>query len=223
MQVKNLARTAVLGVATLASASSFAFMEDMFDFDGVYALGGIVYGGVEDAQWGDRNVNFQSNRITGSNLEAAGELGWRGGLGAWLADDFAIEFNYIGLGDINEDRNGTLIAGDQTTPVYGQLNTTDSMFFDLSALSRCYFDEDLWAFARLGVAVAKVKREMHFNHVQAAEQDEAGWGFSLGLGAQYDFTEMFGVRLEASTIQAANDNDLYAISANVVVNFEELM
>lgn len=220
MQVKNLARTAVLSVATLASASSFAMM-DMFDFEGVYVLGGIGYAGIDNANFGDRHGQ-NPNAVSGTNLKAAGELAWRGGFGAWLADDFALEFNYIGVADIKEERNGGSFNG--TTPTgYAQLETKDSMFYDISALGRCYFDDDFWGFLRIGVALGDIQRKAYLNHVQVSGETESGLGYSLGLGAQYDFTEMFGLRLEGSTVQATNDNDVYAVTANLVINFEELM
>lgn len=221
MQVKNLARTAVLGVAALASASSFAFMENYMDFDGVYILGGIGYAGIDNANFGDRHGQ-NPNGVSGTNLEAAGELAWRGGFGAWMTDNFALEFNYIGVADINEDRNGGSFDG--TTPSgYAQLNTTSSMFYDISGVGRCFFADDFWGFARIGLALGSIDREAYLNHVQVSGEENTGLGYSLGVGAQFDFTEMFGLRLEGSTVQATNDVDVYAVTANLVINFEELM
>lgn len=228
MQVRNIAKTMVFGLASLASASALAF-----DFDGVYVLGGIGYAGVEDAKFNDdtsRNFNGQYLGDTaGRSKEADGNLSWRAGLGSWLTDNFAIEVNYFGIADMDSKYYTDYKDG---TSSQTELKTTGMYWIDVSGVGRCNFTDNLWGFARLGVAWAKVDRKEYIRFYKGgesagkgkvAQQDTGGLGAALGIGAQYDFTPMFGARVEVSTVQALNNNDMYAVTGALVVNFGEFM
>jgi hypothetical protein len=254
MQVRNIAKTMVVGVAALASAAAFAGDDfDGFDFDGLYILGGVTYAGINDANFEDKDShdhNFGGAFLADTDdLKAKGNIGWRGGLGAWLTDNFAVEFNYFGIGNMHSESGHESI--DISIPELDELHITADgkqelhtkgfYSFDLSGLGRCYFTDNLWGFARLGVAYTSVTRELKAvgsfditrgddipvdsgsGSADISEQKQGGMGAAIGIGAQYDFTEMFGLRAEASTIQALNNDDSYAIGLNLVVNFGELM
>ena len=217
MQVRNIAKTMVLAASTLASVSAFAW-----DYDGIYALGGVSYAGVEQAQFSDENFG---DDFENGNLESSGNIGWRAGLGAWLTDNFAVEVNYFGIANMNDEISHEDAIGNV---VEHELNVKDMYFLDLSGMGRCFFDDNFWGFARMGVAWAMVEREVYREVNEAdrdlvSKDDEGGMGFSLGIGAQYDFTPMIGVRVEASTVQALNENDMYAVSGNLVLNFGEIL
>ena len=210
MRVKNLATVLAAGVSMFASAAVLADKDFGFDFDGVYILGGVGVAGVEDSAFTKSPSDFD-DEIAIPTLESKADLAWRAGLGAWLTDNFALEFNYIGMSDQSDSK------GDF------RIETRDMYFLDVSGLGRCNFTEELWGFARLGVAWAGVKRNIRLDDTRIASDTEGGMGASLGIGAQYDFTDMIGLRLEASTIQALNNNDMYAATGNIVISFDELM
>jgi opacity protein-like surface antigen len=203
MRVKNFATVLAAGVSMFASAAVLADKDFGFDFDGVYILGGVGVAGVEESAFGGEDDY---------GLVSSADFAWRAGAGAWLTDNFAIEFNYIGMANQEDSKD------------HAELETRDMYFLDISGLGRCDFTEQLWGFARLGVAWAGMKRSVEFNEeFTHSINDDGGMGASLGIGAQYDFTDMIGLRLEASTIQALNNNDMYAATGNIVVNFGELM
>jgi opacity protein-like surface antigen len=235
MNIRKTTVSVIAGVATLASASALAF-----DFDGIYVLGGVGVAGVNDSKFAD-NDDFTS--FAGGDypeLEAKTDFAWRGGLGMWLTDSFALEFNYIGLKSETSSTNTVLEDNaDVTRTAEWDLKTGSMSFFDVSLLGRKYVADQFWVFGRLGVAYARVSRTVDetetevfhdgggINEVLPTQtvlhEDEGAMGAAVGVGAQYDFTPMFGVRLEASTIQALNNDDMYAVTGNLVVNFGELM
>ena len=210
MRVKNFATVLAAGVSMFASAAVLADDDFGFDFDGVYILGGVGVAGVEDSGFTDSNSDYDDYAVE-PTLESKADFAWRAGLGAWLTDNFALEFNYIGMSNQHDT------SGDY------KIETRDMYFLDISGLGRCNFTEELWGFARLGVAWAGVKRSLYDEGAKTSSDTEGGMGASLGIGAQYDFTDMIGLRLEASTIQALNNNDMYAATGNIVINFGELM
>lgn len=202
MKVRNIAASMVAGVATLASASALAF-----DFDGVYILGGVGIAGFNDGE-------FTNEENDSSELEARSDFAWRGGLGAWVTDNIAFEINYFGVPEETS-----------YTENHSQELTTSGSFWDITGLGRCYIADDFWVFGRAGVALSHIEREVETERTEHTVDlhEENGLGASLGVGMQYDFHEVVGIRVEASTIQALNDNDMYAVTGNVVVNFGELM
>jgi len=232
MQVRNLAKSLVIGAALLGSSSVLAL-----GLDGVYVLGGVGYTGIEDAKFASsNNLNGGSAFGNPSNLEADGDLSWRAGIGMWVWDNFGVEFNYQGLRNFTNTKHSTVpdnavtedlgINGDA---VYEKLHVSNVSFFDISGIGRCFFTEDekFWGFARAGVAYATIKRKVEFVDesnpaVGYAKDNEGGMGATAGLGVQYDIIPAVGVRLEGSTIQALNNNNSYGVTANVVVNLSNL-
>ena len=213
MQVRNLAKSLVIGAALLGSSSLLAM-----GLDGVYVLGGVGYTGLDNAKFG--------NKLVGDNaLEADGDFSWRAGAGVWLWDNFGLEFNYQGLRNKDDSRRVDLGG----TAYTEHLNIDRTALFDISGIGRCFFtaDEKLWGFARAGVAYAHLERETTANDdvtgaLVYSEKGKNGMGAVAGLGVQYDFVPAVGVRLEGSTIQALNNNDSYSVTANVVVNLSSL-
>lgn len=217
MQVKQLAATMIAGVATLASASAFAD----FDMEGLYILGGVGVAGIENSGFADSDdVTSVDGVAVAPGYASEAEFAWQGAIGVWLTDNFALQANYIGITNEGDHKD---VGGN-----HFNIDIDDSYYVDISGLGRCDFDDNLWGYARLGVAWAGNKRTETFTDSDNdftinTHSDEGGLGAAIGIGAQYDFTEMFGLRLEASTVQALNDNDMYAATASVVVNFGELM
>jgi opacity protein-like surface antigen len=207
MKVRNIATTMVAGLATLASASVLAF-----DFDGIYVLGGVGVAGVNDSKFSDSGDGEYFDGTVVPLTEARTDFAWRGGLGFWMTDNIALEANYIGLSSHTDDKGGL------------ELESKSLNFWDLTGLGRCFIADQFWVFGRAGVAYAdKTTTLTSTDGTFAHEDDNGGLGASVGVGAQYDFTPMIGLRVEASTIQALNDNDMYAVTGNLVINFGELM
>jgi opacity protein-like surface antigen len=147
--------------------------------------------------------------------EARTDFAWRGGLGFWLTDNIALEGNYIGLSSHTDEKT---FGGASY-----ELESKSLNFWDITGLGRCFIADQFWVFGRAGIAYGDKVTTGKQDGEDVFKDDNGGLGASLGVGAQYDFTPMIGVRLEASTIQALNENDMYAVTGNVVINFGELM
>lgn len=243
MQVKNVITKSLVMGAMLTSISAMAWKEA---FEDVYVLGGVNYTRVDQARLaGSSSSNFGGEAFGNEmELESNGNIGWRGGIGTWINKHFAIEFNYFGVGNMHSEKSFFAYHDFSTAPaetylVDADLHTKGMAFFDISGLGRFNLNKRLWSFLRVGIAYATVDREMsgttqaydantgapvngEVDHFTARE-DQGGIGLALGFGAQYDFTPMIGLRLEANTVQAENENNMYSIGANVVINFDDII
>ena len=211
MKMKNIPMsTFVASAALLASSSVIAY-----DYSGLYILGGAGYGVVEDAQFSEHHDL--------NDLKSESNLVWRAGIGTWISSNIGIEANWHGMKG-TDDTASTVIGGDTFT---SKLEVSRLNFFDLTAIGRCFLAEKVSVFGRAGPAYASIKREgtsyMNGEVIGGGREDNGGVGMAVGAGFQYDFTPAIGARVEATTIQAANNNDLYALTGNLVVNFGAFM
>ncbi len=241
MQAKNtllccrvLSCAVVLSSTILTSVSALAWEDADNAFEEVYVLGGVTYTRVDETQFGQDSHNYNgevfNNRM---ELSSDGNIGWRAGIGTWITEYLALEFNYFGVADINSDDIFVSLHDFSTPPesyeVDGHMHTTDMSFFDLSGVGRLDLDENFWTFLRVGVAYATVNREMSGTLTEittggptvpfTSQEEDGGFGVAIGIGGQYDFNSLIGLRVEANTVQAENNNNMYAIGANIVFSF----
>lgn len=207
---KTSAKTYVAAIALCASSTLFAY-----DYNGLYIVGGAGYGVIEDGQFASNSEPW--------NLKSNSSLVWRAGVGTWFTDTIGLEFNWHGMRGMDDNASINFEGNEYTS----KLKVSKQNFFDLSAIGRCFLSEKFSVFGRLGPAYAETKREVKIYengaYINNSRQENGGIGAALGVGAQYDFTPAIGLRLDATTIQATNNNDLYAVTGNIVVNFGGLM
>lgn len=200
------------------------------DFDGIYVVGGVGVGTINDSKFSDQDDGENTNDIFIPGLEARADFAWRGGVGIWLLDNFAIEANYMGMSNHTDKISG--VEGD-TIPgpadhFAATLKTSSLNFWDLTGLGRFFLAEDLWLYGRIGIgyadriAVETITDDSGFVVIQDTD-DNGGLGFAAAIGGQYDMNEWLGVRVEASTIQGINDNIVYVATGNIVLTFEEFL
>lgn len=209
--VRHIARG--LGVmALLVSSSAHA----VFEPNGLYAIGGIGWGWIEGATLS--SVTLQDTGV-GVTLGNDQKFLFRLGLGTLFTDHIGLEYRYNQFSKVTSTLPFALIDADvrlETTPYY----------MDLVALLRIAMSPQMSGFLTLGPGYAKVKRVYSiqssvYEVTRTQDQkDITGFGVAGSLGLQYEFSPLWGVRLEAEGIKGSSNSNvkLGAITLNVAIN-----
>lgn len=209
--VRHIARG--LGVmALLISSSAHA----VFEPNGLYAIGGIGWSWIEGATL--RSVAFDDTGV-GVTLGNSQKFMFRFGLGTLFTDNIGLEYRYNQFSKVTSTLPFTFLETDvrlETTPYY----------MDLVALLRIAMSPQMSGFLTLGPGYAKIKRvysiQSTFYEVSKTQdqKDITGFGVAGSLGLQYEFSPLWGIRLEAEGIKGSSSNNvkLGAITLNVAIN-----
>lgn len=205
---KKMATSLVVGLAALASSAAFAFGPQ-----GLYILGGVGYGGVSNNEL-DTAGSF-------STFNTSGDFAWRFGVGSWMNDNFGVEFNYQQVADVDSTigLDVTDNGGSQT-----KLDSESQYMFDVSGIFRVPVMDNISWFGKLGMGYANQERKFTVTGGDSAgsfNDDKSGVGAVFGTGFQWDYNDMFGIRVEGNTLQSS-DVDYYVATANVVINLGAL-
>lgn len=213
--MQGLARQVARGLgimALLLSSSAHA----VFEPNGLYALGGIGWGWIEGATLS--SVTLQDSGV-GVTLGNTQKFMFRFGLGTLFTDHIGLEYRYNQFSKVTS----TIPFSELSTDV--RLETTP-YYMDLVGLLRIALSPEMSGFLTLGPGYAKVKRVYSiqssvYEVTKAQDQkDITGFGVAGSIGLQYEFTPLWGIRLEAEGIKGSSSNNvkLGAITLNVAIN-----
>jgi opacity protein-like surface antigen len=201
----------ILGITGLLT-SSCAFA--VFEPNGLYGIGGIGWGWAEDA-------NLKSVTMVGESIapvvDTKQEFMFRFGLGTLITDVWGVEFRYNHFNSISS-RVGLIDGHTIRMIAYPE-------YFDLNALLRFEASNNFSLFATLGPGYGRISRTYETTDVNAVivvdradSKDSTGWGVAASIGFQYEFTPLWGLRLEFAGLKGRDNIKIGAISGNLVIN-----
>lgn len=206
----RVART-VLGLSTFLLAQS---ANAVFEPNGLYFIGGIGWSWVEDAKLkGVEVVDFTFTPV----VDTKQEFMFRVGLGTLFTDVFGVEFRY-NFFNSTSTRIGTVF--DNTLRM-----TTSPEYFDLVGLLRFEASPQFSLFVTLGPGYGHIGRTYDntasnvFTIVNGRDtKNSSGWGVAASIGIQYEFSPLWGLRLEAAGMDGRDNIKVGSISGNFVIN-----
>ena len=205
----RLAR-AIIGLSGLLASTS-ALAE--FEPNGLYGIGGIGWGWAEDSKL--KSVVIVGNELT-PVVDTKQEFMWRFGLGTLFTDTFGVEFRYNYFNNIS-----TRVGIDPHT----LRMMASPEYFDLNGLLRFEATTNFSIFVTMGPGYGRIGRTYEVTNPNdvtlistSNTKDSTGWGISASIGAQYEFSPLWGLRLEASGMKGRDSIKVAAITGNVVIN-----
>jgi len=93
-------------------------------------------------------------------------------------------------------------------------------------LIRAAFSPTLSGFVTIGPGYAKIQRSYTLTNLDYAiiknnkDKDSSGFGVAGSIGLQYEFSPLWGLRLEAAGIKGTSQNDVKmgSVTGNIVIN-----
>ncbi len=159
--------------------------------------------------YGVSDTSYQGDDAT-TTPKLEGDSGFRLYLGNEISRNFAVEFSYLSLGDYKVGTADGLDDPDESS------DTLSIVAFDASFVGKLPIRRRLSLFGRIGV--------MYWEGERVIVENESGTGettlfafddedVSIGLGAEYQFSERFGMTLEVDQYKTGDYyNLLYGLS-----------
>jgi len=150
--------------------------------------------------------------ISGSCDET--DLGWKIFGGYQFNSNFSAEAGYVDLGETDAD---TVISG---ISISAEAEVTG---FFLAGIAAWPINDSFSIYGKLGAIYWDVDTKASGGGISVSE-DESGTDFLFGIGAQYNFTNNFGVRAEWERFNDVgnsdtDESDIDLISASLVYGF----
>jgi OOP family OmpA-OmpF porin len=157
--------------------------------DGWYAVGSVGQAKVKDVGQSANDQFLIDNGATGlvSTVDEKNNMAYKLQLGYRVSPYVAVEGGYVDLGKATYQ--ATFVGGN----AYEESRASG---LTLALLGSIPFGEQLSVYGKLGVINAKVTQKFTISGAGTATADSTDMKANFGIGARYDFSKSFGVRME---------------------------